>query len=306
MLLPCFRRSLVLAASASSNPAYVADLSLDARESPPSNLPQGFNFNRLLLGGAFYFAVNIGLSWFLAKDQRGVTVEDPATGKQVRVAANTGDVPAFQLRPKELDEGAQRAVLPKLVAPIWPQDSHLDIVVTVSPSFNPTAIAQTPDEYIVLNEKNYMMGNSSDKRSVDGKFKVPVDIQRNGTLWGHFYIGLAGSTLDPRDPSFNTDTAYHFTHPLTQYLPKKKVAKKRNLLESREEDAEDEPEEPKTPIITNHYHPNASLSFIPGLGVKELSTMHPAVKGAIRLETTGARDGSGQNGWYCELPASLF
>lgn len=258
--------------------------------------------NRLLLGGAVYLAVNFGLSWYTQKDQRGITVDDPTTGKQVRVASNTGDIPAFQLRPRELDEGATRAPLPRMVAPIWPQDSHVDIVVTVSPSFNPAPIKQTPAEYVVLDEKRFHMSNSSDKRSVDGRFAVPADIQHNGTLWGHFFIGLAGSTLDPRDPTYNTDNAYHFAWPLTQYLPKKKVAKTRNLLEARNEDAEAEPEipEPKTPIITNHYHPNASLSFIPGVGVKELDTMHPAIKQFIRLEATGARDGSGQHGWYCK------
>lgn len=206
------------------------------------------------------------------------------------------------LRPKELDEGATRSPLPKMIAPIWAQDSKLDIVVTVSPSFNPAPIAQTPAQYIVLNEKNYRMGNGSDKRSVDGKFTLPAEVQRNATLWGHFFIGLAGSALDPRDPSFSSDNAYHFTYPLTQYLPLKKVAKVRSLLASKEEeDAEPEIPEPKTPIISNHYHPNASLSFVPGIGVKALTDMHPAIKQFIRLETSGARDGTGQNGWYYPL-----
>ena len=238
----------------------------------------------------------------MQKDQRGVSVEDPTTGKQIRVTTNTGDIPAFQLRPKELDEGAERATLPKMVAPIWPQDSHVDIVITVSPSSNPAPIQQTRPEYVVLNEKRFHLANSSDKRHVDGKFTVPPEVQHNGTLWGHFFVGLAGSTLDPRDPNWTSDTAYHMAYPLTQYLPKKKVAKTRNLLGSRGEE-EEEPEivEPKTPIITNHYHPNASLSFIPGVGVKELETMPPPMKHFIRLERTGARDGTGQNGWYYPL-----
>lgn len=240
----------------------------------------------------------------MQKDQRGVSVEDPTTGQQIRVTTNTGDIPAFQLRPKELDEGAVRAILPKMVAPIWPQDSHVDIVLTVSPSSNPAPIEQTRPEYVVLNEKRFHMGNSSDKRHVDGKFAVPPEVQHNGTLWGHFFVGLAGSTLDPRDPSWTSDTAYHMAYPLTQYLPKKKVAKTRNLLGSRgEEEEEEEPEivQPKTPIITNHYHPNASLSFIPGVGVKELQAMPPPMKHFIQLERSGARDGTGQNGWYYPL-----
>ncbi|XWX00165.1 hypothetical protein V2A60_008185 [Cordyceps javanica] len=263
----------------------------------------GFNFQRLLLGAAFYLAVNAGLSWYLQKDQRGVDVEDPATGKQIRVTSNTGDIPAFQLRPRELDEGAERAALPKMVAPIWPQDSHVDIVVTISPTALPPPIDQTPAEYVVLDEKRFHISNSSDRRHVDGKFTVPREVQHNGTLWGHFFVGLAGSALDPRDPNWSSDTAYHMAYPLTQYLPKKKVSKTRNLLESRSEGDAAEPEipEPKTPIITNHYHPNASLSFIPGVGVKELATMPPPMKHFIRLERSGARDGTGQNGWYYPL-----
>ncbi|KAM3506299.1 hypothetical protein MY11210_007601 [Beauveria gryllotalpidicola] len=263
----------------------------------------GFNFKRLLFGVGFYFAVNAGISWYFQKDQRGVTVDDPATGKPIRVTSNTGDIPAFQLRPRALDEGAERAALPKLVAPIWPQDSRVDIVVTVSPSSNPAPIDQTPAQYVVLDEKRFHMGNSSDKRHVDGRFAVPPEVQHNGTLWGHFFVGLAGSALDPRDPAWSSDTAYHMAYPLTQYLPKKKVAKTRSLLGSRSEDAEAEPDvpEPKTPIIANHYHPNASLSFIPGVGVKELATMPPPMKHFIRLERSGARDGSGQNGWYYPL-----
>ena len=191
--------------------------------------------------------------------------------------------------------------MPLKIAPIWPQDSHVDITVTLSSSFNPISIAQTPEEYVVFEEKNFHMNNGSDKRTIDTKFTVPKAVQNNGTLWGHFFIGLAGSILDPKQPKYDSGKAFHFAYPLTHYLPKKKVVKTRNLLEAQKEDEEPEVEEQVGPIIANHYHPNASFSFVPSLGLQDLPNMHPAVKHFIRLESSGARDGTGKNGWYYPL-----
>ncbi|KAG6002351.1 hypothetical protein E4U54_000894 [Claviceps lovelessii] len=263
----------------------------------------GFPFQKLLIGGAIYLGLNMGLSYFLSKDHRGVQTTDPITGKPITVASNLGDIPAFELRPKQLDPGAQYHQIPRKIAPIWPQDSYVDIVVTISPSFNPIPIAETPSEFVVLEEKEYNLGNSSEKRTIDTKFTVPEAVQNNGTLWGHFYVGLAESILDPYQPGYDMGKAFHFAYPLTQYLPKKIVAKTRNLLDSRAEEAENEgrekeEEEQSGPIIQSHYHPNASFSFIPSMGVKEFSQIHPAVKHYLLLEASGARDGSGQNGWY--------
>jgi hypothetical protein len=89
-------------------------------------------------------------------------------------------------------------------------------------------------------------------------------------------------------------------HPLTQYLGKKKFVQKRNLLEDMPtHEPEPVEEDASGPIIANYYHQNASFSLVPGLGVKDLDSIHPALKTFLRLEATGARDGSGQNGWYC-------
>ncbi|EEU44856.1 uncharacterized protein NECHADRAFT_63771 [Fusarium vanettenii 77-13-4] len=260
----------------------------------------GFNFNKLLLGGAIYFGFNMALNYATKKDQRAVPISHPETGEIIKVPGNTEGIPPFELRPKELNEGATYRAFPKNVAPIWPQDSHVDIVVTLSQSFNPTPISETADEYVVLQEKDFHLSNKSDKRTVETTFTVPPAVQHNGTLWGHFYVGLTGSNLDPKQPGFDTAKAYHFTWPLTQYLPKKKVAKTRNLLEDLPAPVEELTEEEKAtgPVIANYYHPNATFSFVPDLGVKEFSMMGAQIRQYMRLEATGARDGSGQNGWY--------
>lgn len=235
------------------------------------------------------------------KDQTGIDATHPETGKIIKVPGNIDDIPPFEFRAKELNEGATYRPIPKRVAPIWPQDTHLDVIVTLSSSFNPAPISQVPEEYVILIEKGFQLNNYSDKRVAEKTFPVPKSVQNNGTLWGHFYVGLPGSNLDPKQAGFDPTKAYHFAWPLTHYLPQKKVAKTRNLLDNSPEPEIETPEEEEHtgPLITNHYHPNASLSFIPDLGVKDLASLTPPVKQFFRLEATGARDGSGQNSWYC-------
>lgn len=254
---------------------------------------------KLMIGAAFYFGVNFFLNWVNQKSQTGVTVTD-ANGNKIVIPSNTGDIPAYELRPAKLDEGATFSLVPEKVAPIWPQDSYIDIIVTLSPSFNPQPVSKTPEEYIVLREDNFHMNNYSDKRTIDTKFTVPKAVQNNGTLWGHFYIGLHGATLDPKLPSFDPGKAFHFAHPLTQHLPKKKVSKTRNLLEAKSESEEPEEEVPAGTIMANYYHPNASFSIVPNAGVQQISTMPPILGHFLNFESTHARDSTGKNGWYCK------
>ncbi|KAI1473542.1 cleft lip and palate transmembrane 1 [Daldinia eschscholtzii] len=227
------------------------------------------------------------------------TVKDDS-GNTVQVPTNNGDIPPYQLRPKTLDEGAVWSPIPHRLAPIWPDDSSVDIIVTLSPNFMPSKISDVPEEYVVLNEKKFKLSNSSDTRVAEGVFNVPSAVQKNGTLWGHFYVGLTGANLDPKEPGFDPAKAFHFVYPMTQYIPKKKEAKTRNLLEGRPEaEVEEEPEvEISGPIIANYYHPNTSLSFVTGMGVLSYPQLQPAVRQFVHVEATGARDGSGQNSWY--------
>ncbi|KAH7318326.1 cleft lip and palate transmembrane protein 1-domain-containing protein [Stachybotrys elegans] len=265
----------------------------------PPCLLQGITIPKMLAGFALYMAVNMGISYATQKDQKGVSIVHPDTGEVVVVPGNTENIPPFEFRPKKLDEGATYSPVPKKVAPIWPQDSHLDITITLSTSPKPIPISQVPAEYLVLREEDFQLNNFTDKRTIDTTFTVPPEVQQNGTLWGHFYIGLTGSALDPRLPGFDPAKAYYFSWPLTQYLPKKKVAKTRNLLEGTPETDEAEEAEPAGPIIMSHYHPNATLSFVPGFGViKDWKMMTPVVKQFVRLEATGTRDGTGKNTWY--------
>ena len=234
--------------------------------------------------------------------QKTVATVRDADGNEVQVAAVPSKVPPFHERPQHLDQGAVYNQIPQLVAPIWPDNSQLDIIVTVSPSFFPAPLKDTPKDAIVLEERQFQLGNYSDKRSADRVIEVPNPVQHNGTLWGHFFIGLSGALLDPSQKGYDTGSAYHFVFPLTQHIAKKKEVKTRNLWAGNNDTVVKEPEDEAAassgPTIANYYHPNVSLSFIPNSGVFSFPQSHPAARHYLQLEATGARDGSGQNSWY--------
>ncbi|KAI0403397.1 cleft lip and palate transmembrane protein 1-domain-containing protein [Xylaria palmicola] len=256
-------------------------------------------FYKVIQGVVIWFGIQMLMKQFVGggnKTQTATTKD--SDGNIVQIPANTGEIPAYQLRPPTLDPGATYNRIPQRLAPIWPTDSTLDIVITLSSSFVPTKIASVPLEMIALRETGFKLGNYSDKRSAETVIDVPTSVQNNGTLWGHFYFGLTGSNLDPKEPGFDPATAVHFTYPLTQHLPKKKEAKTRNLLGDRTEAVGEPEKEVEGPIIANYYHPNTSLSFIPDSGILNFAQLTPAVQQFLMLESTGARDGSGQNSWY--------
>ncbi|KAL7625117.1 hypothetical protein AAE478_004331 [Parahypoxylon ruwenzoriense] len=268
----------------------------DAREE--QGLQQSL-VSKIVQGVAIWFGVQLLMKQFTGGNKAQTATTTDASGNVVQVPANTGDIPAYQLRSSTLDEGAVWNPIPQRLAPMWPSDSSVDIIVTLSSSFVPVKISSVPEEYVALNEKGFKIGNSSDTRIAETTFEVPQSVQKNGTLWGHIYVGLTGANLDPKEPGFDPATAFHFVYPLTQYIPKKKEAKTRNLLEDKPEIEEEEPEEQGNgPVIANYYHPNTTLAFIPDAGILNFPQTHPAIRQFVHPESTGARDGSGQNSWY--------
>ena len=205
-----------------------------------------------------------------------------------------GPIPAFVDRPNTIN--SEYNPIPQNIAPIWPLNSSLDIEIYVSPSIVMPALARVDPETLVLHEEDFILGNWKDNREVDKSIKVPKEVQNNGTFWAHFYIGLHGSSLDPTIGGYDAGKAYHFVRPLNQILPKKKIRKTKNLLAgSNETEPEDDD---KSPRSGSYYHPNFTMAFIPDSGTQPYTTMHPAVRQHVQLESTGARDASGQNGWY--------
>ena len=165
------------------------------------------------------------------------------------------------------------------------------------------AFSSLPRESLVLEEKNFKIGDYKDSRMIETSFGVPKEVQQNGTLYAHFYIAKSGQELDPTSPSYSVQSAIHFIRPLNQYLPKKKERKLKNLLDKSEDEesadsALEETEKTSGATIGSFYHPNFTVSFIPDSGVLSYLNMHPGMRKHVELERTGARDASGANGWY--------
>ena len=207
-------------------------------------------------------------------------------------------VPAYDARPHESVEIPHYNPVPQKIAPIWPLNSTLDVSIYVAPSLVMPSLNSVDPGTLVLEEKGFGLGDWSENRQIDTTFAVPKEVQNNGTLWAHFYVALQGHVLDPSAKNYDVAKAYHFFRPLNHVLPKKKVAKTKKLLGGSDEKDDVEIDNPKPPGPGSYYHPNFTISFIPDSGTPVYPSMHPAIRQHVPLESTGARDSSGQHGWY--------
>ncbi|EED19299.1 CLPTM1 domain protein [Talaromyces stipitatus ATCC 10500] len=249
----------------------------------------GFNFRTVIQGVAIFFLVQFVMGQFFGGNK---------TQSQGAVSTGpTGPIPAYSDRPAR-NEIENYNPIPAGIAPMWPSNSSLDISIYISPSVRMLPLSAVPKESLVMEEKAFNMGNWSESREIDTTFKVPKEVQQNGTLWAHFYVALSGHQLDPAAKDYSPETAVHFLRPLNQYLPKKKVAKRKNLLASSEETGDEEGDNTPKYSIASYYHPNFTVSVIPDFGMANYQQMHPAVRQYVNLESTGARDTTGQNTWY--------
>ncbi|EYE96701.1 CLPTM1 family protein [Aspergillus ruber CBS 135680] len=252
------------------------------------NSEQGSTFRTIAQAVGFFFIAQALVGKLLGGNQ-----QDAAPGSGL----SPGAIPAFTNRPAP-GEVSDYSPIPNVIAPMWPSDSALDMKIYVSPSIVIPTHSVLPSASLVLDERNFTVGNYSDSREIDTMINIPKEAQQNGTLWAHFYVGLTGTQLDPAAKDYNTDKAFHFFRPLNQYLPKKKVKKLKNLLSSSEEPEEEEEDNTPNVQMVSYYHPNFTVSVIPDAGNQNYRSVHPAVRQYIQLESTGARDASGQNGWY--------
>jgi len=196
------------------------------------------DFQNLAKSAAQGLAIFVGVQWAIGRFSGKASTETvkDASGAVINVPANTAAIPPFVARPDVLPDGVQYSAVPQRIAPIWAVDSPLDITIVVSPSFVAVPLAKVPKERIVVDEMSFVLGNYDEKRVIDTEFTVPKEVQNNGTIWAHFYIGLTGSKLDPSTPGYDPARAFHFMHPLTHYLGQKRVKKTKNLLSSTPED----------------------------------------------------------------------
>lgn len=209
-------------------------------------------------------------------------------------------VPSYDARPDQTHEVTNHNPIPQKISPIWPTNSSLDLAIYVAPSLVMPPLRSVDPSALVLEEKGFALGDWKENRQIDTKFKVPTEVQNNGTLWGHIYVALHGYPLDPLAKNYDYSKAYHLFRPLNHILPKKKIVKTKKLLEAS--DGKDVTETVRnarnSPSFGSYYHPNFTMSFIPDSGTQFYPSIHPAIRQFIELESTGAREASGQHGWY--------
>ncbi|KAF2182811.1 cleft lip and palate transmembrane 1 [Zopfia rhizophila CBS 207.26] len=239
-----------------------------------------------------FFLIQLVTKNFFGQPQNA----DPSKG--ATVSGSSVKIPAYAERPHQLDPGAQWNPIPQNIAPMWPVGTELDIYMYISPSLAMPALRSMPKDSLLIEEKNFKYGDWSENREIHTEFAVPKAVQHNSTLFAHFYVAQSGNVLDPTASGYNPSKAYHFVRPLTQYVPKKKIAKTRNLLAGTNEDEEGKEDKNAPKVIASYYHPNFTISMIPDSGVVSYPTIHPGVRQFIPLETTGARDATGNHGWY--------
>ncbi|WPH03987.1 Hypothetical protein R9X50_00687100 [Acrodontium crateriforme] len=177
--------------------------------------------------------------------------------------------------------GAQPvAGAPLTMLPLWPSNTSVDVRLYISPSLALPPLDRMPPDTLIVRETEYSLDRSKkDTREIHAEFDVPKVVQDNGTLWAHILIAQTGEEIDPASPYYNPAKAYRMLRPLTEYLPKKRVHKTRNLLESKNEtEVIDQVEEVNAPMSASHYHPNFTLSFIPETAPTTMESLHPAVR----------------------------
>ena len=216
--------------------------------------------------------------------------------------ASAGSIPQFTARPSLHEITGQYNPIPQKIAPIWPSNTSLDVSMYVTPSLIMPSLKHISSGTLVMKEKDIRLDDWNDARDIHASFSVPKEVQQNGTLWAHIYVAQSGSPTDPTDGHYDPALAYHFVRPLNQFLQKKKERKARNLLSGSKEETEAEVDDGRPDqYISSFYHPNFTMSFIPDAGVQSYVQMHPAAREFVQLESTGARDITGQNGWYYPL-----
>ncbi|KAH7117641.1 cleft lip and palate transmembrane protein 1-domain-containing protein [Dendryphion nanum] len=245
-----------------------------------------------------FFLIQFAMKQFLPGQQ---TTADPANAGST-VATSGGapvKIPAYAERPHQLNADAQWNPIPQNIAPIWPLGTELDISLYISPSLAMPALKSMPKASLLVEEKNFKFGDYKENRVIETSFAVPKEVQQNATLFAHFFVAKSGSVLDPTAPGYDIASAYHFIRPLTRYLPKKKIAKTRNLLSDMpEQDVETEEEKKAPKIIGSYFHPNFTLSLIPDSGTVNYPLLHQGPRSFFQLEAGGARDATGQHSWY--------
>ncbi|KAF1961186.1 cleft lip and palate transmembrane 1 [Byssothecium circinans] len=266
----------------------------EARQNGGQQEQQGTSLVRTLAQSVgLFLLIQFGVKNLFPQAQQNA---DPSKGAVVGNAKVS--IPQFENRPHQLNEGAQWSPIPQNIAPMWPLGTEMDIYMYISPSLAMPAVKKRPKDTLVIEEKGFKLGDYKEGREIHTEFKVPKEVQNNATLFAHFYVGQPGAIIDPTLSGYDPTKAYYFIRPLSYFYPKKKTSKTRNLLSDLPDTVESEEEKSVPKIVGSYYHSNFSIHVVPDTGVVNYPAIHPGVREFYQLEQTGARDATGQHGWY--------
>lgn len=180
----------------------------------------------------------------------------------------------------------------------------MDVIIFVNeqislPPFTHPAMSSS----LIFNETKWHLDDNQDARSVTVDVPFSERVQNNGSLFAHIFVSRSGAVADPSDAAYDPSQSFRMIKLLTRYAPKKKVVKTKKLIggggEEIEEVEEELPPVPEVgPSIASYWHSNLTLDVVNNGGVLSYSTLPPPLRQHVILESTGARDDTGRNGWY--------
>lgn len=170
--------------------------------------------------------------------------------------------------------------------------------ISLPPLSHPAMISS-----LVFNETKWHLDDSQDSRSVTVDVPLSEHVQNNGSLFAHIFVSRSGAVADPSDAAYDPSRSFRMIKLLTRYAPKKKVIKTKKLIggggEEEEEVEEELPPVPDAgPSIASYWHSNLTLDVVNNGGVLSYAGLPPPLRQHVVLESTGARDETGRNGWY--------
>ncbi|KAF9651128.1 cleft lip and palate transmembrane 1 [Thelephora ganbajun] len=126
-------------------------------------------------------------------------------------------------------------------------------------------------------------GDWYEARVIDLNVNFPKSVRHNGSMWADIFLVKDNASPNPYSSSYNPLLVHHVRQLLTYYLPKGKVRKVKNLLASKQEDQELEPEPAQADEI------NLTLGLISDTDKLSITKMPPPVAQHIHL-VPGALD----------------
>ncbi|KAK7696037.1 hypothetical protein QCA50_000678 [Cerrena zonata] len=145
--------------------------------------------------------------------------------------------------------------------------------------------------------ENITFGDWKESRTAEYDVKLPPSVQHNGSMWADVFLVKDGASPDPNDSKFDPDSVHQIRKLLTHYLPKTKIRKEKNLLNSKEQqEAEEAKESEEGDVIVSHWHKNMTIALISDGSVVPATQLPAPVAQHITL--LPERDETGTKGFY--------